>query len=74
MSYNSSSPTPFVTKRQVSMNYKEMFHTIVSTNGLHAPERRRGPSGMKRLLVLILMSIGLIAIGSTFLHFSSVLT
>ena len=48
------------------MNYKQMFYTIVATNGLHSPERRRGPSNIKKLLVLILISVVIGMIGSTF--------
>ncbi len=47
------------------MTYRQMFHNIVATNGLHSPERRKGPNNMKRLFALIVMAIGVVAIGSS---------
>ena len=48
------------------MTYKQMFESIVATNGLHAPERRRSQNNLKRLLVLIVLAIAVVTIGSSF--------
>ena len=53
-------------ERQVSMTYRQMFDNIVATNGLHAPERRKDPSNMKRLFAIVVMGLAVVTVGSTF--------
>ena len=43
-----------------------MFDNIVATNGLHATERRKVPSNLKRLFAIVTMELAVITVGSTF--------
>jgi len=48
------------------MTYRQMFDNIVATNGLHAPERRKGPSNIKRLCAIVVMGLAVVTVGSAF--------
>ena len=43
-----------------------MFDNIVATNGLHAPERRQGPSNMKRFCAIFVMGLAVVIVGAAF--------
>lgn len=48
------------------MTYRQMFDGIVAPNGLHASERRKVPSNIKRLFAIVLMALAVISVGSNF--------
>ena len=45
---------------------KQLFKSVVATNGLQQPYRRKTQTNLKRLFALIVMAIGVVTIGSSF--------
>ena len=53
------------------MDDEKIFEGVVATNGLQQPYRRRSQNNLKQLFALIVLTIGLITVGSTLVQFDN---